>query len=104
MKAMDLPNEVVSCGYEASVDATRELSLPHLNRVLLSLQTAGAQNRAEAEQCIAAHREEMKKLYGSKTHPSKESKDQNEFKSFDTEDFFNAAKKKGKNSLFAGKE
>ena len=103
-RAMGLPNEVVSCGYEASVDATGELSLPHINRVLLSLQTAGAQNRAEAEQCIATHREEMKKLYGSKTPPSKESKDQNEFKSFDTEDFFNAAKKKGKNSLFAGKE
>ncbi len=102
--AMNLPNEVVACGYEASVDSTGELSLPHLNRVLLNLQTAGAQNRAEAERCFAEHREEMKKLYGNKTPPSKERNNQSEFQSFDTEDFFNAAKKKGKNSLSVRKE
>lgn len=94
---MNLPEEVISYAYEQSVDATGELSMPHLNKILEGFKAAGVRDLKDAEKCAEQHREEMKKLYGS--GKAGKSKDQSEFKSFDADEFFNVAIESSKNEL-----
>ena len=97
---MNFPFEVVVFAYEQSVNATSELSLPHMNAILEGFVKAGVKTLQDAQKQSEEHAKEMKKLYstGSASHPQPAEK-KSDFTSFDSEDFFSAAKKKSLEKL-----
>ncbi len=99
-RALGFTNEVFSYGYELSVDATGELSYPHLNKILEGWKKAGVKDLEDARKNAEEHREAMRKLYGDKkAETSGKQKKPEEFSSFDPDEFFEKAKQKGKEVL-----
>lgn len=92
-------HEIIGYAYELSVDSTGELSFSHLNKILESWEKAGVKTAEDAQKNAEAHKEEMKKLYTRKEAPAKADGKPGDFKSFDTDDFFAAAKKKSKDAM-----
>ena len=93
---LGLPKEVVRFAYEKSVDATGELSLPHLNKILVEWKKDGVKTLADAKRAAEKFKEQNAGLY---TDRQKKKETGGEFKSFDVNDFFEAAKKKSEKSL-----
>ena len=91
---MELPFEVISFAYEISTNATGDFAPAHLNAVLESFKKAGVTSLEEAQKASAEKAEELKKVYGQKSTPAAKPEKKNDFVSFDSEDFFNAAKKR----------
>ena len=91
---MELPFEVISFAYEISTNATGDFAPAHLNAVLEGFKKAGVTSLKEAQKASAEKAEELKKVYGQKSTPAAKPEKKNDFVSFDSEDFFNAAKKR----------
>ena len=97
---MDFPFEVLSYAYEISVNATGAVALPHINAILEGWKKAEVTNLEEAQIAAAAKSEEFKKSFQqSKSEDKSRGGKTSEFVSFDSEDFFKAAKNKGLSKL-----
>ena len=95
---MDFPFEVISFAYEISVNATGVVALAHINAILEGWKKAEVTSLEEAQIAAVAKSEEIKRKFAEentrkKGKASEEKK--SEFVSFDSEDFFKAAKNKG---------
>ena len=95
---LGLPKDVVRFAYEKSVDSTGELSLPHLNKILTEWKKDGVKTLEDAKKADQKFKEQNAGLYPDRGRaPKKEKED--EFKSFDVNEFFAAAKKKSGQTL-----
>ena len=95
---MEFPFEVISFAYELSVNATGVVALAHINAILEGWKKAEVTTLEEAQIAAIAKSEEMKRKFAEenarkKGKASEEKK--SDFVSFDSEDFFKAAKNKG---------
>ena len=92
---LGLPREVIRFAYEKSVDSTVELSLPHLNKILVEWKKDGVKTLADAKKADQKFKEQNAGIY-----PERKKKEETpEFKSFDVDSFFDAAKKKSGQTL-----
>ena len=99
---MDFPFEVISFAYELSVNATGAVSLAHINTILEGWKKAEVTTLEEAQIAAAARAEELKRKYAEEKAGAKGGKGgekKSDFVSFDSEDFFKAAKNKGLSKL-----
>jgi hypothetical protein len=96
---MAFPFEVVAYGYEVSVNSTGEFAPAHLNAVLEGFKKAGVTDLESAKAASAAKAEELKKSYAPRGGEGQKPEKKSEFVSFDSEDFFSAAKKRSLEKL-----
>ncbi len=102
--AMGFSKDIFSYAYELSVDATVELSYPHLNKILENFKKAGVKSLEDAKKVSAERKEELKKLYSGNAAGAENGKkpakaEKESFMSFDTEEFFEKAIKKSNSKL-----
>ncbi|MBP3322508.1 MAG: DnaD domain protein [Clostridia bacterium] len=99
---MDFPFEVISFAYELSVNAKGVVALPHINAILEGFKKAEVTTLQEAQIAAAAKSEEMKRKFAeenARTGKGQSGEKKSDFVSFDSEDFFKAAKNKGLSKL-----
>lgn len=96
---MNFPFEVIAFAYELSVNATGEFAPAHLNAVLEGFKKADVKTTEDAQKQADLHAEEMKKTYAAKTPTAEKPEKKSDFVSFDSEDFFSAAKKRSLDKL-----
>ena len=93
---LGLPEEIISGAYERSVDSTGELSLPHLNKILVSYKEAGVKTLEDAAKQDERHREEMKKKFAPGTGGKPSPAEKEQFPGFDIDEFYAIAEKKSR--------
>ncbi|MBQ8912208.1 MAG: DnaD domain protein [Clostridia bacterium] len=98
-EGMAFPFEVIAFAYEVSVNATGDFSPAHLNAVLEGFKKAGVKTKEDAEKQSATHAEEMKKQYAAGGKQAEKPEKKSDFVSFDSEDFFKAARQKSLDKL-----